>query len=88
MMLISDFDLNRTANVKCPTLTGVALYAQPSFTGNGKIEILLGRMPSVLMCLDSVLLIQVKLVSTKGKQASEVGFSLGGSTFRVRLRAQ
>jgi hypothetical protein len=48
------------------------------FTDQMKLEILLGRMPTVLiMCLDTMLCMRLKVISTKSKKAIEEE-SLGG----------
>jgi hypothetical protein len=47
-----------------------------SFTGRRKLAIFLGGKPTDLMlCLDSTRLMRLKVVLTKGRRATEVGFS-------------
>jgi hypothetical protein len=46
-----------------------------SFTGQRKLAIFLGGRPTDLMCLNSIRLMRLKVILTKGRRATEVGFS-------------
>jgi hypothetical protein len=79
-----DPGINGTAslpNVNFTTFAGYAVHAWSfqswsSFIGRWKLEIFLsGRPTDLMLCLDSILLMRLKVVLTNGRRPTEVGFS-------------
>jgi hypothetical protein len=60
-----------------------------SFTGQRKLGIFFGGRPTdFMLCLDSSLLMQLKVVLTWGRKVTETGFSGAGATLAGGLRAR
>jgi hypothetical protein len=77
--------------VDLTTLAGYAVHAwsfKSSFTGRRKLGIFFGGRLTDLMCLDSSLLMRLKVVLTKGRKANETGFSGADATLFGKLRAR
>jgi hypothetical protein len=78
-------------DVDLTTLAGHAVHPRSprsSFTGQRKLGIFFGGRPTDLMlCLDSSLLMRLRVVLMKGRKATKAGFSGGGATLATGLRA-
>jgi hypothetical protein len=83
-VVLLDPGINGTDSLPNVNLTTFARYAvhtrsfspRSSFTGQRKLAVFLGGRPTALMlCLDSIRLMRLKVVLTKGRRATEVGFS-------------
>jgi hypothetical protein len=100
-VMLFDPDINGTAslpNVSFTTFAGYAVHASSfspssSFTGRRKLATFLSGRPTGLLCLDSIRLMRLKVVLTKGRRATEVVFSgvvatiFGGSRARRICRS-
>jgi hypothetical protein len=83
-VMLLDPGINGTVslpNVNLTTFAGYAVHSwsfqsQVSFTGRRKLAIFLGgRSTDLMLFLDSIWIMRLKVVLTKGRRATEVGFS-------------